>query len=89
MSSGLGTLVLALLATWCISMLRYSGTSDPMWLVSEIGILAGWCCLVRLVLIPRFGDRFFSLHKNVSNAWVWGIGLVVVLTPYILLYHYL
>lgn len=83
MSSGLGTLTLALLATWCISMLRYSGTSDPIWLMSEIGILAGWCCLVRLVLIPRFGDRFFSLHKNVSNAWVWGIGLVVVLTPWL------
>jgi hypothetical protein len=79
----LGTFILALLATWCISSLRYSGTSDPIWLLSEIGVLAGWCCLVRLVLIPRYGDRFFAVQSSISKLWVWGCGLLVILTPWL------
>lgn len=79
----LGTLVLALLATWCISMLRYAGSSDPIWLVSEIVVLAGWCCLVRLVLVPRFSDRFRAADPSRLRLWIWGIGVLLILTPWL------
>jgi hypothetical protein len=78
----LGTLLLALLATWCISLLRFAGSADPIWLVGEVLLLSGFCCLVRLVWMPRFGARFFTGHPSSSKLWVWGIGACLILTPW-------
>ena len=89
----LGTMLLALLATWCISLLRFAGSSDPVWLVSEICLLAGWCSLVGFVLLPRYGSEFFgvkapaqkTLNAGPSRAqlWIWGIGCLLILAPWI------
>ena len=78
----LGTMLLALLATWCISLLRFAGSSDPVWLVSEICLLAGWCSLVGFVLIPRYGSEFFG-GKSHAQIWIWGIGCLLILAPWI------
>lgn len=77
----LGTLLLALLATWCISSLRYAGSTDPIWLLVEIWGWVAWCCLVRLILVPRYGDRLRTNYPSAVKGWIWGIGLMMVLTP--------
>ena len=79
----LGTLLLALLATWCITCLRFAGSSDPVWLITEVVVLAGWCSVVRLVLIPRWGDRFHANYQSTAKLWIWGIGGLLILTPWL------
>ena len=79
----LGTLLLALLATWSISLLRFAGSADPIWLVGEVTLLTSWCCLVRLVWMPRYGERFFTNSPSASKLWVWGIGALLILAPWL------
>lgn len=64
----IGTLILALLASFCISLLRYSGTSDPVWLIAEVTLMSLISCAV------AFSYPAFQANRNSLSAGARSLG---------------
>lgn len=92
----IGTLILALLAGFCISLLRYSGTSDPIWLIAEVSIMSLISCSVALGY-PTLKARFSAASNSRSiergkspkpesptlRRLEIALGIFMVLTPWV------
>ena len=74
----LGTLLLALMASMGISLLRFSGTSDPVWLMIEVGLMS----------LLSIGLAFGVIQRLVAPGsfgayWVVGLGVLMVSVPWV------
>ena len=74
----LGALLLALMASLGISLLRFSGTSDPVWLMIEVGLMS----LLSLGLAFGLMERL-TASSGVRTYWVVGLGVLMVSVPWI------
>lgn len=75
----IGTLILALLASFCISLLRYSGTSDPVWLIAEVTLMSLISCasVFSYPALPATRPLLDTRRLEIT------LGIFMVITPWV------
>ena len=86
----IGTLILALLASFCISLLRYSGTSDPVWLIAEVTLMSLISCAIAFSDPALLSNRASPSSRSRSLGHLLSarrleitLGIFMVITPWV------
>lgn len=86
----IGTLILALFASFCVSLLRYSGTSDPVWLIAEVSLMSLISCASAIGYPAWVPNRASSSSGSRSLGNVLSarrleitLGIFMVITPWV------